>query len=136
MNKKSIVSMAIVMGSTAALFIAIYALQYYQSRLTQGLLSISPETAISVVAGRQNLINYDMSDYSVRYVHIKGNGTVFSSDPGSNSIGEKIGTAEPTLRRGTYFAWEVNSKNDNSTYYVDSKTGDIVSKSVGTGRRL
>jgi uncharacterized protein YpmB len=128
MNKKSIVSMAIVMGSTAALFIAIYALQYYQSRFTQGLFSISPETAISIVAEKQNLTSYDTSDYLVRYVNIKGNGTVFSSDLGSNSIGGQVGTAEPTLRRGSYFAWEVNSKSDNSTYYVESKSGEIVSK--------
>jgi uncharacterized protein YpmB len=130
MNKKSIVSIAIVMGSTAAFFIAIYALQYYQSRFTRGLFSISPETAISIVAESQNLANYDANDYSVRYVHIKGNGTVFSSDLGSNSIGEQIGTAEPTIGQGSYFAWEVNSKNDNSTYYVDSKSGEIVSKSA------
>ena len=126
MNKKSIVSMAIVMGITAALFIAIYALQYYQSRFTR---SLSPETAISIVAKVQNLTSYDTNDYSVTYVHIKGDGTVFSSDLGSNSIGEQIGMAEPTVTRGSYFAWEVESKKFNSTYYVESNTGDVVSKS-------
>ena len=129
MNKKSIVSMAIVMGSTAALFIAIYALQYYQSRFAQNLFVMSPETAISIVAERQNLTNYNTSDYSVRYVHIKGNGTVFSSDLGSKSIGEQIGTAEPTSGRASYFTWEVKSQKYNSTYYVESNTGNMVSKS-------
>jgi len=129
MNKKSWISMAIVMGSTAALFIAIYGLQYYQSRFTQGLFSISPETAISVVAERQNLTNYNTNDYSLRYVHVKGNGTVFSSDPGSKFTGEQIGMAEPTFTRGTYFAWEVKSEKYNSTYYVESTDGNIVSMS-------
>ena len=129
MNKKTLMSMAIVMGSTAALFIAIYGLQYYQSRFTQGLFSISPETAISIVAGRQNLTNYNTDDYSLRYVQIKGNGAVFSSDPGSKSIGEQIGMTEPTISRGTYFAWEVKSEIYNSTYYVESNDGNVVSKS-------
>jgi len=129
MNKKSIVSMAIVMGSTAALFLAIYILQYYQSRFAQNLFSLSPDTAISIVAEKQNLTNYNTSDYSVRYVYIKGNGTVFSSDLGSKSIGEQIGTAEPTIGRGSYFAWEVKSQKYNSTYYVEGTTGNIVSKS-------
>jgi len=129
MNKKSIVSMAIVMGSTAALFVTIYALQYYQNRFAQNLFSLSPERAISIVAERQNLTDYNMSDYSVRYVHIKGNGTVFSADFGSKSIGEQIGTAEPTIGRGNYFAWEVRSQEYNSMYYVESNTGEILSKS-------
>ena len=129
MNKKSIVSMAVVMGSTAALFLAIYALQYYQSRFAQNLFALSPETAISIVAEGQNLTNYNPSDYAVRYVYIMGNGTVFSSDLGSKSIGGQIGTAEPTSGRASYFAWEVKSQRNNSTHYVESNTGDIVSNS-------
>jgi len=124
------------MGSTAALFLAIYVLQYYQSRFTQNLLSISPETAISIVAQKQNLTNYNTSDYSIRYVQVKGNGTVFSSDFGSNSIGEQIGMAEPTIGGGNYFAWEVKSQKYNSTYYVESTTGNVVSKSATIGQIL
>ena len=128
MNKKSVIAMAVVIGSTAALFTAVYALQYFQSRFTR---NISPDAAIAIVAERQNLTNYDASNYSVRYVVIKGNGTVFSSDLETNSIGEQIATAQPTVREISYFAWEVKSNDDNTTYYIDSKSGDVVSKSTG-----
>lgn len=127
MNKKSAVAMVIIIGSTAALFASIYSLQYFQSRTTR---NITPESAISIVAETQNVTDYDASDYFVRYVNIKGNGTVFKSDLGSNSVGEQIGTAQPTFRGISYFAWEVASKNDNSTYYVDSKSGEVVSKAA------
>jgi len=129
MKKTSVMRMVIVIGSTAALFFAVYSLQYFQSRFGQESLTISPETSISIVAQMQNLTNYNMSDYSVNYVLVKGNGEVFNTDPTSKSVGERIGMAAPTITGGNHFAWEVKSKRGNSTYYVDSTSGSIVSRS-------
>lgn len=73
-KRKSVTRWAIVIGNTAALFLAIYALQYYQSRFGQDLSLISSDTAIFIVAVRQNLTSYNTNDYSVSYVQIRGNG--------------------------------------------------------------
>lgn len=130
MNKKSgTVKMAIIAGSTTALLLAIYAIQYYQGTFGTDLSTIPPEAAISIVAKAQNLINYNSSDYAARFVYIDITGDVFYAGRNSMDIGERIGMAEPTSTGSDHYAWEVKSVRSNSTYYVDSKAGNIVSKS-------
>jgi hypothetical protein len=87
---------------------------------------ISSKEAITRVAQKENLTQYNVSDFSTKYVYIKGDGTIFECDINSNSIGKYLGKSEPTTTTGNYFAWEV-IKN-NHIYFVDSATGEIISE--------
>jgi hypothetical protein len=123
MDKKIAILIAIGIAVTFLIYLAL------QSSLKIPALfstPISSEAAITIVAQKQNLTRYHMSDFSTRYVYIKGDGNVFESDVNTNSIGQYLGRAEPTITTGNYFAWEV--KKNNHTYYVDSVTGDLVAK--------
>ena len=86
---------------------------------------ISSETAVTVVAEKQNLTVYNVNDFYTRYVYIKGDGTIFESDIGSNSIGKYLGKTGPTITTGNHFAWMV--KRNSYVYFVDSVTGEIIS---------
>lgn len=88
---------------------------------------ITSEEAVSTVAHSLNLTNYDVKDFSARYVYIKGDGSIFGSNINSNSIGKYIGKTNPTITTGDYFAWEVKYNNDD--YFLDSTTGEIISSS-------
>jgi hypothetical protein len=95
-------------------------------------LPILPDAAVSIVMKNDDgsADSYNPDDFTTRYVYIKGNGSIFESDPNSNSIGEYLGsTGETTMTTGNHFAWEVTDKRGNSLYYVDSITGDIIVKS-------
>jgi hypothetical protein len=59
-------------------------------------------------------------------VYIKGDGTIFKSDIGSNSIGKYLGKTRPTITTGNHFAWMV--KRNSHDYFVDSVTGEIISE--------
>jgi uncharacterized protein YpmB len=129
-KKRNAARMGIIMGGTAAFFLAIYLLQYYQNALVNTPSSISSEAAISIVTQSQNVTDFNSTDYETNYVYIAANGDVFHSDLEARLIGEKIGHAEPTSTGQNHYAWQVKNKKYNSTYYVDSESGDIVSKSV------
>ena len=88
---------------------------------------ISSEEAVSIVAHTLNLTNYDVNEFSTRYVYIKGDGSIFGSNMNSNSIGKYIGKTNPTITTGNYFAWDVKHNNDD--YFIDSTTGEIISSS-------
>jgi hypothetical protein len=87
---------------------------------------ISSKQAITTVVQKENLARYNLSDFSTKYVYIKGNGAIFESDDNSNSIGKYLGKGEPTITTGSYFAWEV--RKGNHIYFVDSSTGEIISE--------
>jgi hypothetical protein len=87
---------------------------------------ISSKEAITTVAHKENLTRYNVSDFSTKYVYIKGDGTIFESDANSNSIGKYLGKAEPTISTGNHFAWEV-IKNKH-IYFVDSATAEVISE--------
>ena len=87
---------------------------------------ISSETAIMIVAKKQNLTLYNVNDFNTQYVYIKGDGTIFKSDIGSNSIGKYLGKAGPTTTTGNHFAWMV--KRDTHVYFVDGVTGEIIAE--------
>jgi hypothetical protein len=87
---------------------------------------ISSEAAVTIVAKNQNLTVYNANDFYTRYVYIKGDGTIFESDIGSNSIGKYLGKTRPTITTGNHFAWMV--KRNSHGYFVDSVTGEIISE--------
>jgi hypothetical protein len=87
---------------------------------------ISSGSAVTIVAKKQNLTLYDVNDFSTRYVYVKGDGTIFESDVGSNSIGKYLGKTRPTITTGNHFAWMV--KRNNHFYFVDSVTGEIIAE--------
>ena len=89
------------------------------------------DTAISIVMNNEDrLAQSHNSNFATRFVYIKGTGSIFESDPNSNSIGRYLGSSEePTITTGNHFAWEVLDKKGASLYYVDSVTGEIIVKS-------
>lgn len=87
---------------------------------------ISSEAAVTIVAKNQNLTVYNANDFYTRYVYIKGDGTIFESDIGSNSIGKYLGKTRPTITTGNHFAWMV--KRNSHVYFVDAVTGEIISE--------
>jgi len=129
MKRRGIKPMAIIVGITVIFVLSIVAIQVYQSKFGQNIFTTSGETAISIVIKKNNLTNHNIDDYAYRYVHIKGNGSVYESDPTTNNIGRPIGLAEPTITGGNYFGWEIKSKRDNKTYYLDNNSEEIISKS-------
>jgi hypothetical protein len=85
---------------------------------------ISSGAAVTIVAKKQNLTLYNVNDFYTRYVYIKGDGTIFESDIGSNSIRKYLGNTRPTITTGNHFAWMV--KKNSHVYFVDSVTGEII----------
>jgi hypothetical protein len=124
MDKKIATLIAIGIAMTALVYLGL------QNSLKVPALFYAPlssEAAVAIVAQKQNLTQYDINDFSIRYVYIKGDGSLFESDANSNSIGKYLGKTETTITTANYFSWEV--KKNNYAYYVDSATGEIVAKS-------
>ena len=120
-DKKVFVSAAIGLVATFLVYIGL------QNSLRVPSLSstpISSETAIAIVAKKQNLTLYNINDFYTRYVYIKGDGTIFESDSSSNSIGKYLGKTRPTITTGNHFAWMV--KENNHVYFIDSVTGETI----------
>jgi hypothetical protein len=120
-DKKVIVSAAIGIVATFLVYIGL------QSSLKIPSLSstpISSETAVAIVAKKQNLTSYHVTDFYTRYVYVKGDGTIFEADTGSNSIGKYLGKTEPTITTGNHFAWMV--KENSHIYFIDSITGETI----------
>jgi hypothetical protein len=124
MDKKLATLIAIGIAMTALVYLGL------QNSLKVPALFYAPlssEAAVAIVAQKQNLTQYNINDFSIRYVYIKGDGSLFESDANSNSIGKYLGKTETTITTANYFSWEV--KKNNYAYYVDSATGEIVAKS-------
>src|SRR5918911_1646166 len=120
-DKKVIVSAAIGLVATFLVYIEL------QNSLRVPSLSstpISSDTAIAIVAKKQNLTLYNINDFYTRYVYIKGDGTIYESDTGSNSIGKYLGKTKPTITMGNHFAWMV--KESSHIYFIDSVTGETI----------
>ena len=119
----------VVIGVAILITILVY-LALENSLLYPTLFSapISGEEAVSIIAHQLNLTKDTTKYLSATYVYIKGDGSIFESDLKSNSIGKYIGSAEPTKTTGNYFAWEV--RYHNSSYFIDSTTGEIISTSI------
>jgi hypothetical protein len=124
MDKKIATLIAIGIAMTALVYLGL------QNSLKVPALFYAPlssEAAVAIVAQKLNLTQYNINDFSIRYVYIKGDGSLFESDVNSNSIGKYLGKTETTITTANYFSWEV--KKNNYAYYVDSATGEIVAKS-------
>ena len=124
MDKKLATLIAIGIAMTALVYLGL------QNSLKVPALFYAPlssEAAVAIVAQKQNLTQYNINDFSIRYVYIKGDGSLFESDANSNSIGKYLGKTETTITTANYFSWEI--KKNNYAYYVDSATGEIVAKS-------
>src|ERR687886_1103569 len=109
-DKKVVVSAAIGLVATFLVYIGL------QNSLKVPSLSstpISSETAVAIVAKKQNLTLYNVNDFYTRYVYIKGDGTIFESDTGSNSIGKYLGKTKPTITAGKKFSLMVKKKKQN-----------------------
>lgn len=112
------------------MFLAYIALQSSIKVLSISRIPIMSDTTISIVMNNEDrLAQSHNSNFATRFVSIKGTGSIFESDPNSNSIGRYLGSSgEPTITTGNHLAWEVLARNV-PIYYVDSVAGEIIVKS-------
>lgn len=127
-----LVDRKIILTATVAIFVTFLVyigLLTSLERPTIDRLPIPAEAAISIIIKENNLTKTDKpTDFTSKYVYIRGNGSFYQSEPNSNSIGKGLGKAEPTMTAGNHFAWMITNNKDNSTYFVDHVNGDIVSQ--------
>ncbi|MGZ5551530.1 MAG: hypothetical protein ACXWE7_12165 [Nitrososphaeraceae archaeon] len=97
------------------------------TRSSINYLSISNDTAISLIFKNYNLSSQHLTNINSKYVYIKGNGEIYESKKDTNFIGNYIGKSSPTITTGNHFGWEVKFPAINKTYYVDHLRGDIIS---------
>jgi hypothetical protein len=119
---------SIAVGLTTMILVYV-ALQVSLREPSLSRLPIMPDTAVSIVMKYKDGSKESQSsnDFVARFVYVKGNGSIFESDPNSNSVGRYLGSAgDSTITTGNHFAWEVLDKKDTSLYYIDSITGDII----------
>lgn len=124
MDKKIPIFIAVAVVATVIVYLALENSLFFPTFFSAPITS---DEAVSIVAHTLNLTNYDVNNFSARYIYIKGDGSIFGSNMNSNSIGKYIGKTNPTITTGNYFAWEVKYKNDD--YFIDSTTGEIISNS-------
>ena len=124
MDKKIPIFIAVAIVATVVVYLALENSLFFPTFFSAPITS---DEAVSIVAHTLNLTNYDVNDFSARYVYIKGDGSIFGSNINTNSIGKYIGKTNPTITTGNYFAWQVKYNNDD--YFLDSTTGEIVSSS-------
>jgi hypothetical protein len=97
------------------------------TRSSINYLSISNDTAVSLILKHENLSSNDINNINSKYVYIKGNGEIYESKKDTNFIGNYVGKTSPTITTGSHFGWEVNLPALNKTYYVDHLRGEIIS---------
>jgi hypothetical protein len=97
------------------------------TRSSINYLSISNDTAVSIILKHENLSSNDINNINSKYVYIKGNGEIYESKKDTNFIGNNVGKTSPTITTGSHFGWEVNLPALNKTYYVDHLRGEIIS---------
>ena len=124
MDKKIPIFIAVAIVATVVVYLALENSLFFPTFFSAPITS---DVAVSIVAHTLNLSNYDINDFSARYIYIKGDGSIFGSNMNSNSIGKYIGKTNPTITTGNYFAWDVKHNNDD--YFIDSTTGEIISSS-------
>ncbi len=97
------------------------------NRSSINYLSISNETAVSLIAQNYNLSSQELNNINSKYVYIKGNGDIYESKKDTNLIGTYVGKTSPTRSTGNHFGWEIYFPTLNKTYYVDHLRGEIIS---------
>jgi hypothetical protein len=63
--------------------------------------------------------------FTSQYVMIDGNGTIYRANPDTLQTNGTIGRTDSLITSGSHFGWEITA--NNSKYYVDSSTGQIIS---------
>lgn len=92
-----------------ATFFVYSGLQDSINRPSLNRLPVPSDIAVDIVIKEENLTQTDPKDFSAQYVHIKGDGRIFESDPNSNTIGKYVRRAqEPTITTGNHFAGKLN----------------------------
>jgi hypothetical protein len=124
MIKRVLLSLAV---GVIATYLVYLGLMDALTRSSINYLSISNETAVSLIAQNYNLSSQELNNINSKYVYIKGNGDVYESKKDTNLIGTYVGKTSPTLSTGNHFGWEINFPILNKTYYVDHLRGEIIS---------
>jgi hypothetical protein len=125
MFKKLLISLAVAAIITYLVYISLID---SLSRPSISYLSISNDTAISIIAKQNNLTASHIDNIISKYVYVKGNGEIYDSKMDTNFIGNYLGKTSPTITTGNHFGWEVYLPNINKTYYIDHLTGETISK--------
>ena len=125
MLKKLLISLAVAAVITYLVYISLID---SLSRPSISHLSISNDTAISIIAKQNNLTSNNIDNVISKYVYVKGNGEIYDSKIDTNFIGDYIGKTSPTVTTGNHFGWEVYFPIINKTYYIDHLTGETISK--------
>ena len=125
MLKKLLISLAVASIITYLVYIG---LMDSLTRSSINFISISNDTAISIVTKQNNLTSDNINKVISKYVYVKGNGEVYDSKIDTNYIGEYIGKTSPTVTTGNHFGWEIYFPLINRTYYIDHLTGETISK--------
>ena len=125
MLKRLLISLAV---ASIITYLIYYGLMDSLTRSSINFLSISNDTAISIVTKQNNLTSEHIDKVISKYVYVKGNGEIYDSKIDSNYIGEYLGKTSPTLTTGNHFGWEIYLPVINKTYYIDHLTGETISK--------
>jgi hypothetical protein len=124
MIKQVLLSLAIASVITYLVYLALID---SLTRSSINYLSISNDTAVSLILKHENLSSNDIKNINSKYVYIKGNGKIYESKKDTNFVGNYVGKTSPTITTGSHFGWEVNLPALNKTYYVDHLRGEIIS---------
>ena len=125
MIKKLLISLAVASIITYLVYIS---LMDSLTRSSINFLSISNDTAVSIIINQNNLTSEDIDNIISKYVYVKGNGEIYDSKIDTNFIGDYLGKTSPTVTTGNHFGWEIYFPIINKTYYVDHLTGETISK--------
>jgi hypothetical protein len=124
MLKKLLISLAVASIITYLVYIG---LMDSLTRSSINFLSISNDTAVSIISKQNNLTSEHIDKVISKYVYVKGNGEIYDSKIDTNFIGDYIGKTSPTMTTGNHFGWEVYFPIMNKTYYIDHLTGETIS---------
>lgn len=97
------------------------------TRSSPNYLSITNDTAVSIILKNENISSDHLKTINSEYVYIKGNGEIYESKKNTNFIGNYVGKTSPTITTGSHFVWKINLPALNQTYFVDHLTGEIIS---------
>ena len=125
MFKKLLISLVVASIITYLVYIG---LMDSLTRSSINFLSISNDTAVSIITKQNNLTSEHIDRVISKYVYVKGNGEIYDSKIDTNFIGDYIGKTSPTVTTGNHFGWEVYFPIINRTYYIDHLTGETISK--------
>jgi hypothetical protein len=138
MNKKSSRKKVLIVIASSIIFtFAIYMFfSYAINRSSFNSLKLLPEEAYVIILHEKfnrsvndlSTITFDeiKDNFTYRYVLVRGNGSLYQIDNNNNAIVKNLGMIEPPTTSGTHFAWEITT--NNTKYYVDSTSGQIISQ--------